>query len=354
MMKLMPMDSKKAGMPPGTVVHIGNRLVENSTITVMDYNAEVLAEHTVPDAAECKEFLESPTVTWINAAGLHDVALLQRFGTAFGIHPLVMEDIANTNQRPKLEDHGDYLFMVVKMLYRRGDQDGIVAEQVSLILGPNYLITFQEMEGDTFDLIRERIRGGKGRVRKMGCDYLAYSLIDSIVDNYFVILEEFAERIEAIQEEVLHSQDSSLLVRIQRQRGELLLLRKNLWPLRELVSGMEKSESGLLLDSLRPYLRDVYEHTIQVIDSVESIRELLSVAVEIYMSCMSNRMNQVMKVLTVIATIFIPLTFVAGVYGMNFRHMPELEWRYGYAAVWVLMLALGIGMGVFFRKRRWL
>jgi len=348
-----PRRSQKAGLPPGSMVFLGKRRVENVTITVMDYDAGSVRENTLTTLDACRPYLDKNTTTWINITGLHDTGYIGAFGEIFGMHPLVMEDIVNTGQRPKFEDHGTSIFCVVKMLYRGSATGVIVAEQVSFILGPNYLVTFQEIEGDVFGVIRDRIRNGKGRIRNMGCDYLAYSLLDAIVDNYFVVLEDVGDKIELLQEAVLDHPEPDSLQAMHQLKREMIFMRKNLWPLRELVGSLDKSGSPLISKGLTPYLRDLYEHTFQVIDTVETWRELLSGALDIYMTGVSNRMNEVMKVLTVIATIFIPLTFVAGVYGMNFENMPELKWRLGYPAVWVVMLCMGIGMAIFFKRKRW-
>lgn len=346
--------SRKSGLPPGTLVHVGKRRVERVSITVMDYDEGSLHEHTLNTIEECAAYLERDGVTWINITGIHDTDLLQRCGDIFGIHPLVLEDIVNTTQRPKAEDHGDYLFVVLKMLYLRPGDDEVTSEQVSLILGKRFVLTFQEIEGDVFDTIRNRIRTGGGRIRRKACDYLAYAIIDAIVDHYFVILEAVGDEIEAVHDEVVVRAEKETLARIHNLKHHMIGMRRILWPLRELVSTLEKMESRLLGPELNPYLRDVYSHTFQVIDSLDAMREMLSSAMEMYMTTLSNRMNEIMKTLTVIATIFIPLTFVAGVYGMNFDHMPELHWRYGYAAVWGFML-LSIGtMLLLFRRRRWL
>ena len=239
------------------------------------------------------------------------------------------------------------------MLYRRPGTEDIVSEQVSMILGSGYLFTFQEMQGDVFDMLRERIRTSKGRIRKMGCDYLAYALLDAIVDNYFVVIEDLGGKSEALQEIVTERPEPKTLQTIHGLRRELIFIRKKLWPLRELVAGLEKTENRLIHRGLAPYLRDVYEHTIQVIDSVESLRDVISGTMDVYITMVSNRTNDVMKVLTVIATIFIPLTFVAGIYGMNFEHMPELKWRFGYAAAWAVMAAIAVGMMLYFKRKKW-
>jgi len=353
MVQMMKRHSKTAGLPPGSLVFLGEKRVENATLTLIDYDEKDVREVTLTDPAECRSYVKNDSVTWINVTGLHDTDLLGRLGELFDIHPLTMEDILNTGQRPKLDDSGDSLFLVVKML-RRGDEDGeIISEQVSMLLAKGYLLTFQEMEGDVFGLIRERIRTGNGRVRGMGCDYLAYALIDAIVDNYFVVLEDLGDKIEVLQGIVVARPEPDTVKSIHSLKREMIFMRKNLWPLREVVSTLEKSENKLIETRLRPYLRDIYEHTFQVIDTLEILRDMLSETLDTYMTCISNRMNEVMKVLTVIATIFIPLTFIAGVYGMNFEHMPELGCRGGYTAVLTLMLAVGIGMAVYFKRKKW-
>jgi len=346
--------SLRAGLAPGTLVYVGERRVEKTAIAVIDYNEAEMHEATGVAPEDCQGYVNAETVTWIDLVGLHDTDVLQALGNVSGIHPLILEDIVNTGQRPKMEDHGEYIYMVLKMLYRRPNDDEIVAEQVSLILGKGYVLSFQEVPGDVFGPVRERIQKGKGRIRRMGADYLAYSLLDAIVDNYFLVLEDIGEKIEALQERVIDHADPETLQGIHRLKRDMIFMRKSLWPLRELAGGVERSESPLIQETTGPYLRDIYEHTIQVIDTVESLRDMLSGALEIYMTTVSNRMNEVMKVLTVIATIFIPLTFIAGVYGMNFENMPELKWPFGYAAVLGVMVAMGVGMVVFFKRRKWL
>lgn len=340
-------------MPPGSLVYLGEKRVDSVKVSIIDYNEAEVRE--IPEATpdECQQHINQKTVTWINVIGLHDPELLARLGEMFGFHPLILEDILHTGQRPKLEDHGDYIFCVLQMLYRLPETGRIASEQVSLILGSGYLFTFQETEGDVFDMLRSRIRTGKGRIRKMGCDYLAYALLDAIVDNYFVVLEELSDRTEELHEGVVANPEPKKLHRIHQLRRELIFMRKNIWPLRELVAGLEKTENKLVHRSLTPYLRDIYEHTIQVIDNVESMRDVMSGVLDIYITTVGSRTNDVMKVLTIIATIFIPLTFVAGIYGMNFEYMPELKCRFGYAAVWIVMLTVAATMILYFKRKKW-
>jgi len=346
--------SKKAGLPPGTLVHIGERKEEQIRITLIDYNEQNFQERVVEKVEECFPFKETPTITWINVDGLHNIETIEKIGKNFELHPLILEDILNTGQRPKCEDYDKCLFMVLKMLRYDSDSNIIHSEQVSLVLGQNFVISFQEAIGDVFEQIRDRIRNAKGRIRKMSADYLAYALIDAIVDNYFLILEKMGEQIESMEEELIAKPSDNTVRRIHTLKRELIFLRKSVWPLRELINSMEKTESSLISDSTGPYLRDVYDHTIQVIDTVESFRDMTSGMLDIYLSSISNRMNAVMKVLTIIATIFIPLTFIAGIYGMNFKFMPELDWKWGYFIVLIIMAVMAAAMLIYFRRKKWL
>ena len=346
--------SAKKGLPPGTLVHVGDKKVETIRITVMDYDSQAFQEKTVSAVEECFKFKTTPTTTWINVDGIHDVEIIEKLGKEFGIHPLVLEDVLNTNQRPKSEDYVQYIFVVLRMLSYDESTQKTKSEQVSLILGTDFLISFQEVIGDVFDEIRLRIRQDKGRVRKMPVDYLAYCLIDAIVDNYFAILEKLGDRIESLQERLVSQPDDRIIQHIYETKRELALVRRSVWPLREVIGGLQRTESTLINEATGVYLRDIYDHTIQVIDTVESLRDMVAGMVDIYLSTLSNRMNAVMKVLTIIATIFIPLTFIAGVYGMNFRHMPELQWPWAYPATLLLMAAVAGTMLFYFRRKRWL
>jgi magnesium transporter len=323
-------------------------------ITVIDYDERTLNEKQVTNVEECFQFKTTPSVTWINIDGLHDVELVGKIGKHYEIHPLVLEDIVNTTQRPKFENMDTYLFVVIKMLTYDDKQEAIQSEQVSIILSRSVVISFQECVGDVFENIRDRLRTAKGRIRNMGADYLMYTLLDAVVDNYFTVLEKLGERIEGLEERLVSNPTEQMLHRIHILKSELISLRKSVWPLREVISSLERSESGLIKKVTGVYLRDVYDHTIQVIDTLESFRDMASGVLDIYLSSISNRMNAVMKVLTIIATIFIPLTFIAGIYGMNFKYMPELEWKWGYLTVWLIMIAVVIVMLTYFRKKKWL
>jgi magnesium transporter len=345
--------SRKAGMPPGTLVHVGEKKTDKPRIRVIDYTERKLRESEFTKPEDTFPYRSGKSVSWINVDGLHDVGLIEKIGKHFGIHPLVLEDIVNTDQRPKAEDHEDHVFIVLKMLYL-GDAPDVRSEQVGIVLGKNYLISFQERPGDVFESVRERIRKTRGRIRKSGTDYLAYALVDSVVDNYFNVLESLGERIEELEEELLSNPMSSTLKKIHSMKRELIYLRKSIWPLREAISSLTRRESRLISEDSVIFLRDVYDHTIQVIDTVEGLRDTVSGMLDTYLSSISNRMNEVMKVLTIIATIFIPLTFIAGIYGMNFEYMPELKWMYGYFAVWAVMITVAIVMSAYFRRKGWL
>ncbi|MEW6749143.1 MAG: magnesium/cobalt transporter CorA [Candidatus Micrarchaeota archaeon] len=355
-MALLKKRSSKAGLPPGTPVPVGER-IEDTKISVIDYTPGKVEEKPVTTVAECLAFKDRKSVTWINVDGLADVKLLEKLGRGFGIHPLVMEDVLNTDQRPKVEEYAGHLYLVLKML-DYGEKEGIVkSEQVSIVLGPDFLLSFQESAGDVFDPVRDRIRGAKGRIRKEGPDYLAYTLIDMIVDHYFLILEKLGERIEVLESGIISNPSPKMLRELHKLKREMILLRKSVWPLREVISALERdglSKSVLLKKSTKIYFRDVYDHCVQVIDNIETFREMLSGMLDIYLSSVSNKLNEVMKVLTVISTIFIPLTFVTGLYGMNFHFMPELSHPLGYPGALTLMFLMSLLMLFYFRRKRWI
>jgi magnesium transporter len=352
--KLFSVGTKERGLPPGTLVYTGEKKVEEVRISYIDYDENNFEEKQVSTVEECFPLKETKTVSWVNIDGLHDVEIIKKLSERFGIHPLIQEDIVHVGQRPKCEESENTIFIVFQMLSFNEDSQRIDSEQVSLIFGSNYVLSFQERPGDCFETIRNRIRESKGRIRKMGADYLAYTLVDAVVDNYFFVLEKMSEKIELLQEGLLVNPDTEKLQQIHFIRRELISLRKSVWPMRELVSGLERSESSLIAKTTGVYLRDVYDHSIQVIEAVETFRDMVSSMLDIYLSSVSNRMNEVMKVLTIIATIFIPLTFIAGLYGMNFKNMPELEWKYGYGLVLLVMLVVSVVMLLYFKRKRWL
>ena len=348
--------------------------LERPKITIIDYDEQHYHEAEVKEVEECFRFKDRPTVTWINIDGLHQMEVLEKLGSCYGIHPLVLEDIL-TDQRPKIEDYDDYIFIVLKMLYydekgdkkaeERDDGEGeededdlgdtnLDMDQVSMILGPNFIISFKEKEVDVFNPLRDRLRTAKGKIRKQGSDYLAYSMIDAIVDHYFLIMEKLGDRFEDLEDVVVSNPEPGILPTIYNLKRDMLFLRKSVWPLREAISKMQRSDSPLVSEAIKIYLRDVYDHTIQVIENIETFRDMSASLLETYLSSLSNKLNEVIKLLTIISTIFIPLTFLAGLYGMNFRFMPELESPLGYPAVLILMLMVVVIMMVYFRKKEWI
>lgn len=353
--------SKKVGLPPGTLIHIGDQKTEQVKISVCHYQNEFCEERILESVNECRTYLdrarnssaERPAITWINVEGLHDISVIEKLGDIFELHPLVLEDIVNTTQRAKRMDYEDYIFVCMRMLNHVDDQGHVDIEQLSLILGDRYVLTFQERPGDCLNPLRARIRHGKGRIRKLGPDYLFYAIMDSIVDNYFSVLEDLGERIEAIEQNLLDLSSTDSLQGIHHFRREMLFVRRAVWPLREVVSSLAREELPLICDSTRLFIRDVYDHTIEVIDIVETTRDIIAGLADLYMSNVSNRVNEVMKTLTVLSTIFMPLTFIVGVYGMNFESMPELHWTYGYQTVMGVMGLMAAGMLWFFRRKGW-
>jgi len=336
------------------MVHVGKASDTQTKISVIDYDENTLSRMDGPDEQELVSLSGRPTATWFKVEGVHDIEIIGKLGHIFDLHPLVTEDIVNTTQRPKLEDYDDYLFLVVKALVYDQEKKTLAQEQISLILSNNYIISFQEGNLGIFGPVEERLNKSKGRIRRMGTDYLAYALLDAVVDNYFVALEKIGEEVEDLQEELLTRPSPDLLRRLHRLRQEGMAFRKAVWPMREVVSLMERGDLPFIRQETLVYLRDVYDHIIQVIDAVETQRDLLAGMLDIYLSSISNRLNEIMKVLTIIATFFIPLTFITGLYGMNFKHMPELEWPWGYPAVLGLMLAVVVALLAYFRKNKWL
>jgi magnesium transporter len=344
---------RKIGQAPGTLIHLGEKHDSKVTLAIMDYTASDLLEPESLTIEEALSFRSSNAVTWLNVTGLDDTSTVGTLCSHFGVHALAQEDILNTAQRPKFDIYDDHIFMVVKMIRYDEDIRELDIEQVSIVLGDGFVITFQEKEGDVFDPVRQRIRSGKGAVRTRSADYLAYVLMDAVVDNYFLALEEIGEDIEEIETAVLDHPDNNVVASIHRLKRELILLRRAVWPLREGFGTLMRESTALVKPDTVPFIRDLHDHAFQVMDTVETFRELVSGLLDVYLSSVSNRMNQVMKVLTIIATIFIPLTFIAGIYGMNFRHMPELAYPWAYPAVLALCLLIALGMVIGFRRKGW-
>ena len=342
--------ARKAGLSPGTVVFTGERLAERVKITVTDFDADNLSHVEVARADDCARCKDSPTVSWIDVEGLHDVTLLEELGAVFGIHPLVLEDIAHSGQRAKLEVHEQYLFIVARAI-TPGPESEPQEEQLSMIVGPTYLLTFRERSSPVFDAVRQRIQTNRGRVRRMGVDYLAYALLDAVVDHYFVVLEDIGEALEDMEDVLMEEPGPECLEALHELRKHVMTVRRAGWPIRDMLNSVLRGESELFDPGTLPYLRDLQDHTLHVMDIVENFREVQTSLMEVYLSSISQRTNEVMKVLTIIATVFIPLTFIVGVYGMNFEHMPELHWAWGYPGVWITM-ALLTAVQLFFMWRK--
>jgi magnesium transporter len=345
---------KNAGAAPGTLVHVGQQRVDAASISLIEYSNELFEEIVVPTVVGLTERLQSTVTNWINVNGLHDISLIEQLGSHFAIHPLVLEDCLNTSQRPKLDDYDTYVFIVLKMLYSNESTSRYEEEQISIILGENFVVSFQEREGDVFAPIRDRMRAGRGRIRTGGPAYLVYALIDAVVDNYFYVLDDMNDHLEALDHEVIEAPTPSTLQDIYILKREIIQLRRSIVPLRDVIGKLQKGEPKLIDSSTGIYFSDVYDHLLQVVESIDSQREMISSLIELYLTSISNKTTEIMKVLTLMAAIFIPITFVAGVYGMNFNRMPELNWKYGYAYAWCIMLAIAVSMILYFKKKKWL
>lgn len=345
--------ASKAGLPPGTPVYIGQPKVEQLRCRAYLYNQTTFEERT-PCPDECANLRQEGITLWLDVVGLHDVDAIHTVAEAFQLHPLTLEDILNTHQRPKAEEYEGYLYLVMRMLTFDPGSQRIESEQVSLIIGADFVLSFQEREGDVFEPVRDRLRAPQSRLRARSADFLAYSLIDAIVDHYFVVLEHVGDQIEKLEAQLMTQADGALLQAIQSWRHALLEFSHAAWPLREAIGWLARDETPYIQEATRLYLRDVYDHLMYVIENLTTYREMLSNLVELYLSATSNRLNEVMKMLTIIATVFMPLSFIAGIYGMNFEYMPELGWRWGYPAVLVLMLIVAVGLLYYFRRRGWL
>jgi magnesium transporter len=351
--RLIKKRGRKVGSAPGTLVHVGDSPPADTHLYLIEYDIDTLHESKIDDAVLCRPPETSQKTAWFNIDGLHHPEVIRTIGEKFNLHPLVMEDILNTDHRPKIEVHDDYLYIVLKMLQYNKERTSTHIEQVSLIVGENYVLVFQEQPGDVFEGVRGRLRSGR-KIRQMGPDYLAYALIDAVVDNYFLLLENIGDEVEELEDELLNNPSPGTLARIHHFKREMLLLRKAVWPLREVLSSLSRDESVILSAEIRIFLRDVYDHSIHIIDNIETLRDLLTGMLDLYVSSTSQRMNEIMKVLTIFASIFMPLTFIAGVYGMNFHNMPELDWQWGYFATLLVMAGIGVGLLLYFKWRRWL
>lgn len=354
MMHLFNQVLKKPGAAPGMIMHIGEKKMDKIRIRLIRYDQQVLEEQEFSGIDACLEHCRHKSgVKWINVDGLHDVDTLKKIGKEFDIHVLALEDVVNTGQRPKVEMYEQHLMIAMKMFYTAEESVAVECEQMSFILGKDYVISFQEKVGDVFEEVRNRIRVGTGFIRKSGADYLLYALTDAIIDHYFIVLEKIGNALEDIDENLTHSPKTETLQAIYAMKKQIVLLRKTTWPLRELFGSLFRLETKLISKKTHVFFRDVQDHTIQVLDSIEGFREMISGMIDLYQSTVSNKMNEVMKVLTIIATIFIPPTFIAGIYGMNFDNMPELHLQKGYFVALSVMLVSIVSMLIYFRRKKW-
>ena len=346
--------SEKSGLPPGSLVHVGEVHAHEHTISVVNYNKSTLKKHTVKSIEELLPYKTNDTITWVIVDGLKDVSIIDAIGQHFNIHGLVLEDILNTHQRPKFEEFDDYLYIVLKAISLGNEEFNVEYEQISLLVLNNFVFTFMEKPDVIFDPILNRFDNGKSQIRSLGADYLAYVIMDTVVDEYFTLQDTFDDLIESVEDKLLSDPSSETLSTIQKIKRELIFLRRSVSPLRELLAAIQRSESPLINEKTKRYFGDIYDHAIRIIEAIESYRDLIAGMLDIYLSSVSNKMNETMKVLTVFASIFIPLTFIAGVYGMNFEYMPELKWRWGYPTLWFIFISVSVFLLGYFKKKKWL
>ncbi len=340
------------GAPPGTLFYNGEVRTDKVKITLIEYNDFEFFEDEYYNLDDCLSHVKPNMVKWINVEGLHDTELVEAIGKIYNIHPLTLEDIVHVDQRPKFEDYDHYVVAIMKMISYTTE---VEAEQLAIVLCENTVISFQEPNrGDAFDIIRNRLRASKGRVRKLGADYLAYALMDAVVDCYFTAIEKIGDKIEEIEDDIISDSDKKSLLQLYHLKREMIYLRKQVWPMRDMINNMVRSETQLINPSSDIYLRDLSDHVTRIIDTVETYRDLLSGIMDIYLSTNANKMNEVMKVLTIMSSIFIPVTFIAGVYGMNFDNMPELKTQNGYFITCGVMLSVIIGLMIYFKRKKWM
>ncbi len=353
--ELFDQEPKQIGLPPGTLVYTGEKRTEPISIKLFEYDKDTFSERNVNDITEIKTSLENDKASWILVDGVHNIELMEKFQNYFNIHPLAMEDIVHTTQRPKAEEYQEQLFIILRMFLFEEESGDLKNEQVSFVLGKNYLLTFLEDPGDVFNPVRERIRKDGTKLRNNGADFLAYALIDAVVDSYFHILEKLGEEIEEIEDRLVANPTKEDLQAVHQMRRNMILLRKSVWPLREVISHLQRNEINLINSSTQIYIRDLYDHIIQIMDTIESYRDMIVGMLDVYLSSTSNKLNEVMKFLTIISTLFIPLTFLAGVYGMNFHYFPELKIRWMYPwGFWIISSMISVGMIFLFKRKNWL
>ncbi|MEQ1778688.1 MAG: magnesium/cobalt transporter CorA [Nitrosomonas sp.] len=345
----------KSGLPPGTLIHIGEKHASECKISVTQYNVDTLIKHEITSISELKQLQNNELITWVNVDGLSDIHIVEGIGQELNIHPLVLEDILSTHQRPKLEEYEDFLYLVIKGISINEKKDfSLQYEQISILLLANHVITFKEKTDDTFDPIYNHLQNHNGRLRQLGSDYLAYVILDTIVDEYFIVEDGLDEIIDPLEDNILFNSNKEMLQTVQQIRRGLISMKRNISPLRELLATIQRADTPLLKEKTLRYYGDVYDHVLRVTDALESYRERISAMHDIYLSSISNKMNETMKILTIFASIFIPLTFIAGIYGMNFEYMPELKWRWAYPTLWVIFITIGVGLLAFFKKKKWM
>ena len=352
-MKKYRKKNKKVGLPPGSIVYTGNQSIKNLHVEIFDFNEKNLTEFDSESVEDVLKFENSGNISWININGLNNTQEIEKLGTYFKLHPLLLEDIVNVSQRSKLDEYENYIFLVCKMPHYKGNE--LFIEHISFVLGERFLLSFQEIDGDVFEPMRDRIRNSKGIVRKRGSDYLLFALLDLLVDNYSIIVDEISFKAESLEDLLLSASNDEVEVqnKIQDLKREILRIRKAVYPLKEITGKLPHLEGHISEKSYR-YMISLNDHVTQILENIDLNREMIWGLMDLHMTTLSNKMNQVMKVLTVIATIFIPLTFIAGIYGMNFEFMPELKIKYAYPILMVLMFAVFVVMIFFFRKKKWI
>jgi magnesium transporter len=354
MKKTRKLRSQKVGLAPGALVHVGERRTAQPDIALFEYDASFLKETRFASVAASREHARGPGTLWLNVHGLHEPEVMAEIGRRFGLHPLVLEDILNTDQRPKVDDYGDYLYIVARFFEYDAATGTVASDQVSIVLGADFVLTFQERPTGTFDPLRERLRGDKGQIRKLGADYLAYSILDTLVDSYFTVLEQLTERTEALEDRLLQQASPALLKEIHEIKRETMIMRRAVWPLREVINNLTRADQRFFKPETQPYLRDIYDHTVHVIESLEGIRDLIAGMLDIYLSSISNRVNMEVRILTVITTLFMPAALIAGIFGMNFQHMPLIADNEGFLIALSMMAVIALVMVTVFWRRRWL
>lgn len=346
--------SDTIGSSPGALIHVGEQKVDHIQLNMIEYDAENISEKKDVTIQECLESKEKPNVSWINIIGIHDPKIIQSFGNSFGLHPLHQANIMNTELRPSIEVDDDYILIMLKMPHYYEETGRLELEQISIVLAEHHVLTFQEIEADFFEHIRERLRNKTGTIRSLKSDYLTYVIIDAIIDSYFLVIEKIGDLTETLEEELMVNPTGKTMQTIQTLKRRMISLRKSIWPAREILDFLGRDSTPLISDNTRTYLRDVYNHAIQVIDTIEGLRDVIGGMLDTYLSSVSNRMNEVMKTLTIIASIFIPITFIAGIYGTNFSYVPELEWEGSYFVMLIVMATISGVMIGWFKKRKWL